>query len=226
MIHAPRFEANTPLTVHVRTSLRYFYSYISSAALSIGDTVLEVSSWGEYALDGVSHAALEGGIAGFPIYHNSPNEKQHIFDVVLGPHENITLSTFKDLVSVSFHGGTRDHFGDSEGIMGSFDGTLLARDGITVLSKEEEADRIGQEWQVREDEPMLFRTARAPQAPTEQCRLPSTSATTEHRKLEESISEAAAEEACTHLLAEDQRKACVYDVMAVGDLDIAQAGAY
>ena len=51
------------LRVHVRTRIRFEYSFIESAAVQIGDDVLEVSSFGSYAVNGVESAYL-GGQAG------------------------------------------------------------------------------------------------------------------------------------------------------------------
>ena len=75
---------------------------------------------------------------------------------------------------------------------------------------------------------MLFRAIRSPQAPTEQCRLPADAAkeSLRGRRLgENSVSRDAAEQACAHLGGES-KDACIFDVMAVGDLDIAQMGAF
>ena len=76
-----------------------------------------------------------------------------------------------DFLAVSVTAATRKHFGDSVGLFGSFgDGGMRARDGETIL---ENATDYGEEWQVRPDhDPLLFETARAPQYPKEQCRLP------------------------------------------------------
>lgn len=230
MAQVQNFEPDKDLFLHVRTSIRYDYSYMESAALRIGEDVLEVASFGQYALNGIDQANLhEAGatLSGYPIYHSQKSSKQHIFEVVTGPKEKITISTFKDMVSVKIHGATVEHFGDSVGIMGSVSGAMLTRDG-SIFNVTEDPNAFGQEWQVREDEPMLFRSARSPQAPKEQCKLPS-SGPKDHirRRLAESrISREAAEAACSHLGNEAAKEACVYDVIAIGDLDIAQAGAY
>ena len=119
LVNAPQFETGTTLDIHARTTIRYAYSFITSAALRIGSDTLEVTSFGQYSVGGIGNANLEGTkIAGFPVYHTQPNDKHHIFDVVIGPNENITLSSFKDLVSVKIAGGSQDHFGSSVGVMG------------------------------------------------------------------------------------------------------------
>ena len=47
------------LDLHIRTTIRYDYSYIESAAIQIGNDVLEVSSFGSYALNGVKGLDFE-----------------------------------------------------------------------------------------------------------------------------------------------------------------------
>ena len=96
------------------------------------------------------------------------------------------------------------------------------------MSNEDAINAFGQEWQVRADEPMLFRTSRSPQASKgEKCVLPgATSKQSLRRRLKESkITPSEAEAACAHLKG-TTKSACVYDVLAVGDLDLAQSGAY
>jgi len=229
LIHEKDFEPNVDLHLHVRTTIRYEYSYIENAALRIGDDVLEVVSFGQYALNNVDQADLndkEATLAGYPIYHTVKSSKEHIFEVVTGSNENITISTFKDMVSVKINGARFEHFGQSVGIMGSVAGDMLTRDG-RVVNVTEDPSAFGQEWQVREDEPMLFRTARSPQAPKEQCKLPS-AASKDHlrRRLAKKSTRDAAEVACAHVSSKSAKEACIFDVIATSDLDIAHAGPY
>ena len=96
-------------------------------------------------------------------------------------------------------------------------GAMHGRNG-TVIS---DPNEFGNEWQVLDTEPMLFQTVRAPQYPAK-CIMPS--ATKTSRRLGESIAEKVAMKACEHW--GDQKDQCVYDVMALGDLEIAEAGAF
>lgn len=226
-LDAPSFEKDLPLSIHIRTTIRYFYSYIEAAVLKIGDDTLEVASWGEYLLNGVEGALLDGEqvgtIGGFPIHYHRVNEKQVKYDVIISDEETITMSAFKDMVSVSIDTVGSHRFDDSRGIMGSIDGTMLARDGKTVLNDPYD---FGAEWQVTEDEPMLFRTARHPQAPQRCLQSDRASAEAALRRLgENGVTRGEAETACSNV-PKDHREACITDVMAVGDIDIATAGAY
>ena len=74
------------------------------------------------------------------------------------------------------------------------------------------------EWQVTEEEPMLFATARAPQHPVK-CVLPSPESK-ESRRLGETKARGKAEQACAHHSGKVFEN-CVVDVMAVGDVAIA-----
>ena len=215
------------LRVHVRTKIRYDYSFIESAAVQIGEDVLEVASFGSYAVNGVDTPYLGGKaarIGGHNLYHTQENKKSHQFTIALNhlSGENITLSTFKDLVSVVITDGNSQHFGTSQGLMGSFAGEMLGRDGVTTFSKDLNA--FGQEWQVNDKDPQLFRYARAPQYP-QKCNLPSASTSRRRRLGEVRISKLAAEKACSHVVA-FRRAACLQDVIAVGDVEIAKTGAY
>jgi hypothetical protein len=53
MVSAPDFQQGLGLQVHIRTTIRYQYSYIESLAVRIGEDTLQVSSFGEYSFNGV-----------------------------------------------------------------------------------------------------------------------------------------------------------------------------
>ena len=226
MLDAPKFDGNLNLDIDIRTTIQYDYSYIEAAAIRIGEDILEVASYGDYAVNGVDTPFM-GGKAGklgkYPIYHTEVSKKKHTYDVVLSPTENITLASYKQLVSVHINVGAdvEKYFGESAGIMGSFSGDLLARDGVTTMT---DTDAFGQEWQVTDKEESLFRSTRAPQYP-EKCMMPAPKSASASRRLGENIAKEAAELACAHKTGA-QFNNCVYDVMAIGDLELAQAGSF
>ena len=75
---------------------------------------------------------------------------------------------------------------------------------------------------VLESEKSLFNVKdRHPQHPA-LCMMPDASSSSTTRRLGASIAKRAAEEACAHLH-EDHQDSCVYDVMATGDIEMAQA---
>lgn len=217
LVNAPDFAEGLGLTVHFRTKARREYSYIESAAIKIGkEDIFELGSFGQYFVNGISNAEMPSTIAGFPITHDHKKEHLHVFTVDLDKHGSVILHVFKDLVGVKFKHSKVGDFATSVGLMGDFaSGAHLARDMKTVLVDNTE---FGQEWQVLPEEPQLFMT----KAPEGKCVIPLPKTETS-RKLGEGVSKEAAEEACAHVIeAHDQ---CVYDVIATGDVDIAQMAA-
>ena len=211
------------IDIHVRTTIRYDYSYVEAAAIKIGEDILEVGSFGQHFFNGVEGALVNSrgmSVGGHPVYHRQQGKKRHFYDIVMDG-KNVTLATYKDIVSVNIQEGLMNRF-DGVGLLGNLHGKLLARDGKTDLSADPNA--LGQEWQVTSDEPMLFSTIRAPQYPAK-CVLPSASQKEARRLAESDVSKTAAEMACARFTG-SSFEACVYDVMAFGDLEYAQAGTF
>lgn len=222
LVDAPGFGGGLGFRIHVRTTIRHDYSYITSVALQIGDEILEVVSYGDYVLNSVDTAQVGASnmmMAGYPVVHEKKLKKRDKFDVMIGLRTNVTIAVYKDLVSVSFAGGNAEEFGSSVGLMGNFhNGRLLARDGKTVMDN---MDVFAQEWQVHEEEPILFQAARPPQHPMEKCRLPADVQMQARRRLgESSVRQEAAKKACAHLNG-NMKEACIYDVIATGDVGAA-----
>ena len=163
--------------------------------------------------------------SGFAFSHTQPTNKQHVFEVYLGGRERIKLKTYKDFVSVLIEQGHSKHFSDSVGLMGDFrTGHMVARDGDAVI---DDANALGQEWQVRDTELSLFQTVRLPQHPNV-CTMPTPmQASRLRRRLLEtsSVDELAAEKACEHW-GEEGKDDCVFDVLTTGDLEMAMVGNY
>ena len=224
LIKSAIFGGGRGLDLHIRTQMRRNWSFITSAILKIGDETLEVESEGVYYLNGASGAPMPSAIAGFPITHTLSKKGRLAIDVHLGNSGHIHFREYKEFVSVSIANGDKTNFGDSLGLMGSFEtGHMVARDGKTIV---EDPNAFGLEWQVRESEPMLFRAIRAPQFP-QVCKLPSAKEIGRRRRLLEDetfISRDEAENACADWGADIEL--CVYDVMSTGDLGMADAGAF
>lgn len=225
LLQAPSFTEYSALAINVRTKIRRAYSYIESAVVKLGDDTFEVSSFGGYIYNGVSNAnKSELSVGGFPVKYSQPSEKEHLFQIQFSDSETISLKTFKDMVSVSIDNADPVRYRHSLGMMGSFDehGAMIARDGKTIL--ENPAD-MAAEWQVQTDETVLFQAVQAPQHPA-QCLMPDTE-TNEFRgrRLGESHAREAAVKACAEWDA-DTRDACIFDVMATGDIELASAGAF
>jgi hypothetical protein len=224
LLHSSTFASGLGLDIHIRTQIRRDMSYISSAVIRIGTNVLEVASKGDYCLNGVADADLPSEFSGFAFSHSQPNDHPHVFEVHLGGRERIKLNTYKDFVSVLIEQGENKHLGDSVGLMGEFTtGHMLARTGKTILN---DPNAFGQEWQVLENEPKLFQELRLPQHP-QVCTLPNpkeASALRRRRLAESPYLEKAAEVACAHW--GEGKDDCIFDVLATGDLELAEAFAY
>lgn len=213
------------LTIHVRTAIRGGYSFISSAALQIGDNTLEFSSWGQLNWDGIALDAdrdlnADPTFAGYQLSYEKKDKKSHTFTVSFRGENKLTFSSFKDFVNVNVH-MSKDLLKSSVGLMGDINtGSALARDGMTVI---EDPNEFGQEWQVQGNEDMLFAVNREPQAPAK-CILP---APREERAdtQEEALLRQAATKTC-HQFAPQNMEACVADVMATGNLEFAKSGVY
>lgn len=227
LISAPSFapEDGLALEIDIRTTARYEYSYIESAAIQIGEDVLEVSSFGGYMLGGVSAAELPNTIAGFTVQHSQPSANIHLFEILLDEDkdEKIVIKTFKDMVSVKLHGASPSRFHGSQGMLGNYDknGLMMARDGVTVIN---DPNAFADEWQIKDVEPKLFQSRRRPQHP-QACRLPSETKEKRRRLGSSSITMEEAEAACGSWPA-DLIPGCVHDVIALDDLELAHAGAF
>jgi hypothetical protein len=241
MINAPKFASGLGLIVHIRTKIRYDYSYIESAALQIHEDVLEVASYGDYRLNGVESAVIDvnSTMGPFTLTYEQFSDREHIFEVLIGgPHdEKIRIRTFKDYVNLKFFHASPENYNDSVGMLGAFvaeeddspaslkHGASVGRDGKTIIR---DPIAFSKEWQVRDDEPQLFEIKRTPIYPAE-CVMPDPfdwDTMTYRRRLGEApVAREDAEKACSHW-AKDLQVHCVYDVMATGDLELAEAGSY
>jgi len=219
LVHAPAFEPGMALDIHIRTKIRYDYSYIEAAAVKIGDETLEVASFGYYSLNGIQSADLTNNLSGFPIVHTQLSKQAHSFEIHLSDKESIVVKVHKDMVTVKVDNADMDRFDHSHGLMGDFEtGDMLARNGTNL---EGDTNAFASEWQVR-DEPTLFQAVSGPQYP-QQCILPdATSARTGRRLGQNSVSLEAAQLACA-AWSKDTKEACIHDVLATGDLDLAAA---
>jgi hypothetical protein len=221
LIQAPSFANGKGLDVHIRTKHRHSFSYITNAAIRIGDEIFEVTDRKEdsYYLNGVVNVELPAHISGYKIHYKKDNAKMETYHIALDGRESLVIRVLKDFISVSIKHGDEKDFGDSLGLMGSFHtGAKLARDGVTVL---DDITKFGEEWQVLYTEPKLFQTLSVPQHP-ETCTPPPTK-TTKRRRLGEGVTEEEAQKLCEHVSEED-RDFCIFDIMATNDKDM--VGAY
>jgi len=221
LVKSESFDNGQGLALHIRTTMRHDWSFISAAALCIGDGILEVCSKSMYWLNGVASALLPANIAGFPIELEHYGNLRHHFLINLGQMGKVVIKVFNEFLAVEVENANEDGFGDSVGLMGTFDGGhLMSREGRKLSDYAE----FGMDWQVRDTEPMLFQEAVGPQYP-QPCRMPSAAAMKRRaRRLSEAkVSLEQATKACRNW-AEESRESCIYDVMSTGDLEMALSG--
>jgi len=208
--------------------ITYDYSYIESAALQTGNDVLEVSSFGDYMFNGISNVGLPIKMADrYTITKVAKNDHDISFQIKEDDGAEIaTMKAFKDMVSVKFGAGFRPDKENVHGILGDKTGARYSHDHSHII---ENIDEFGQEWQVRPGtDPELFQTKPAVRYP-DKCVLKAPGAAKDARRhLGESISVEDATKACKEagFSLKGGMEACIYDVIATGDLETAQAGSF
>jgi len=231
------FADELGLDIHIRTKLVRHWSYIKTAAIRIGNDILEIEGSGKGEDKEVHYwmnYEYQGDLtefAGFPVTIKADGTKLHKNRIEIDlsskyPGQKIVLSTFKEFVKVDFVSPTAETFGNTVGMLGDYKtGKTLARDGSTVL---DDFTDLGREWQVLPFDKKLFRESSAPQF-RDLCIEPEDPRgdRARRRRLDESssiITEEQAEAACAGLKDELDRKDCIYDIVATQDMDM--AGAY
>ena len=211
------------MDIHIRTTIRDDWSFISAAAVRIGEDILEVQSNKKHYFNGVENAPLPKQWAGFRTKHMISKHKNRPerFIVYVGPGR-IEMRVYGDFVGVYIENPLEEHFGDAVGLMGNFKTSKwLLRDGE---SETKDPNTFGNEWQVQDHEHKLFMEDGSVTYP-ETCRLPvqPTEEERRHRRLMESqITVEMAEEACKNWTTD--KEFCIEDVLMTGDIDIAISG--
>jgi len=228
MMSDPSFADDIGLDVHLRTKLVRFWSYIKTAAIRIGNDILEIEGWSDanparYWINYEYQGELNE-LGGFPVSTSSPGAKKREYKIDLGskyPGQVILVKVFKEFVGVRVVNGSEEAFGKTVGIVGDFKtGNTLARDGVTVI---DDFSELGNEWQVLPSDCKLFHETETPQFP-ELCIMPEDPRGERRRRLEESsIAMEEAESACAGLKDAATIKDCVYDIIATQQLDMVGA---
>eukprot|EP00980_Cylindrotheca_fusiformis_P020142 scaffold7212_cov165-Cylindrotheca_fusiformis.AAC.2 len=228
----PNFADGLGIDVQIRTKLVRFWSYIKTAAIRIGDDIFEFqgdafpeeSSGPKYWFNLELQGNLDT-IGGFPISMIRNSVLKTMFEIDLDsmyPGQKIIIGAYKEFVRVDFRNASEESYGNVAGLLGNFKtGETLSRDGAKVIDNFTE---LGQEWQLRPTDNMLFHDISDPQFP-KQCIEPEDPQGERRRLLEESsLSEEEAEAACATVKDPIDRKNCIYDILATQDLDM--VGAY
>jgi von Willebrand factor type D domain len=227
MARSKEFANGLGLNVHARTEIiEGTWSLISQAAVKIGDDILEMTNQGDIYYNGNKiedferdlPTALSGSYNITRIVNYIGNDKipKTDLNIILyeGEKNKIRLSLFKRLLAV--HVGATEE--DLSGMLGHrlYDG-LIGRDGVSMMDGPNE---MGQEWQVRGDEPMLFHDIKAPQFP-QQCMIPD--ATSRRRLRKDTVQHRRrAEESCADVKDARKKQFCLEDMILLGDVHVAE----
>ena len=224
LISSDDFHSGAGLDLHVRTTIQDYFSYIETAALRVGESVLEFHK-DHFYLDGTKHAVSDlpltfGGkysytVTSPPIEEGKNPRFYQYFQVDLHKDSTILFKFYKKYLTISVDGHAKD-FVNSVGLLGDYrTGNMLSRDGAVMT----DFDQYGFEWQVNPNDAKLFLDARAPQLPYEECRMP-TAARPARRRLRTSALFDEAKAACAHVTGSDG-DLCIEDVLATGDVGLA-----
>jgi len=230
LIKNQEFENGLGMDIQIRTTRMGLWSFISSAAIRIGEDILEIvggQADEKFWINGIPGENMESNsvgngmiltsnLSGYPINYKQSSEKQREFVIELGKGDNIVFSIWNLFVGVHVKNARKEHFQNSAGLMGSFpQGLKLARDNVSIMDN---SNSFGQEWQVLASEPNLFHDIEGPQHPTS-CEIP-TSFEMRRRLKESTFTIKEATKACANVKA-DVIDLCVFDVMVTNDGSLA-----
>jgi hypothetical protein len=229
LAHSDHVNGDKVLDVHIRTVIREWWSQIESAAMRVGDVIFEIDS-DKFFVNGKQYSDADLPIETAEFTITEPYEGAAITKAIHGEEENVlktyaveltdkSVVTFKvlgDLMNVAINGHEFD-FGESTGLMGDFYfGKPYNRLGERMYDLEEFAF----EWQVDPSvDPILFVESKGPQLPTEKCRMPDVAKT--ERKLRNQSDRKLNEQANRACSGKDEYDACMSDIMATGNVNVA-----
>jgi len=229
MLSNPGFDNGRGMNIHIRNKRTRVWSYISTAAVSIGEEILQIVggadsnkyflNGGEQDADSNNSDGVLDDFAGYKLKYQRISDVSVEYEVVLKNGDSIVFKTWNGLVSVKMNSPLMEDFDGSLGLLGSYPtGAKLARDNETIIS---DSNMFGQEWQVIDTEPKLFNESEGPQFPAK-CDIPDSSVM-RRRLASSSITIETANTACA-LVAEDDKDLCIFDVLATNNIE--SAGAY
>jgi len=221
LLEASHFAQGKGLSVHIRSSAyKKIFSYISDAAIRIGDDILEVGGGGKYFFNGkpVSSLASET-IGGYKMEHTRTKKGRAVYKIFLDGKEEIDIREYKNWITVYVLHPSDQDFAGTVGLMGSYEtGSWMSRDGS---HSHQDVNEFGLDWQVRESDGLLFQT---PSPHPDKCDLPILTSPVRKRRLaESSISREAAADACADWSPKAMED-CIMDVLISEDLGMADGG--
>jgi len=218
LLEASHFGQGKGLSVHIRSSAhKKIFSYISDAAIRIGNDVLEVGGGGQHFFNGKHLPSLASEtIGGYKMEHTTTKKGRAVYKIFFDGHQHLIIREYKNWITVTVKHPLDEDFAGTVGLMGSYEtGSWVSRDGQRT---HHDVNEFGLDWQVRASDGLLFQT---PSPHPDKCDLPIVTSPAHKRRLaESSISREAAEEACAHWTPKAMED-CIMDVMISEDLGMA-----
>jgi len=219
LFYSPSFGDGAGLHVHIRTTIRKYYSFIESAAFQIDDNVLEFHGKEKLYMNGEEVNKAPAFLGEYPIEHldssiiceNRNCADAEINKIDFGKDGFAVVIMWKGHLNVNMY-ASDDGFSDGVGVLGLRKTPgMFDRHGTPMFN----TTLYTEDWQVRDWEPQLFKEARYPKYPNRCISPPEMPA----RKMEDGFLRLA-EEACAKA-SDGEKNVCIFDVLATRDIEMA-----
>lgn len=216
------------VTVHVRTTRKLDFSYISGVAMKIGENIIEVRHNADIILNGKAIFSKDVTMSslGFVLTKEEKGTKKMIisysFDIGNDRVITIQANVKRSMMFVQTKGRFPNETIGMLGSPGSHE--MVTRDGR--LMSEVDVNTFGESWQVKDTDDQLFKESHGPQYP-DKCLYEDAMETTTSKKLRgrrklmvrKQVSLEDAKAACGSVKG-IKRELCIQDAISMGDLGI------
>jgi hypothetical protein len=219
------------VTIHVRTTRKLDFSYISGVAMKIGEDVIEIKPNADILLNHIATTIVDEQLTlsglSFAFTKEEKGTKKMIisysFDIGNGCVINVQANKKRGMMFVH----TKGVFPlETVGLLGSpGKSEMVSRDGNMLMTVDEiDVNAYGESWQVRDTDLQLFQQPLGPQYP-QKCLYEDASGATAQvrgrRKLmaKKVVTVEDAKRACATVVGM-KNALCVQDTIAMGELDV------
>jgi len=218
-VSSSSFASGAGLDIHIRTKIRKTYSFIAAVAMRVGNGTFEMEGKHSFRINDETFHHPPSQFHKYPI-SNIKNatwcrercSNAQIYRIDFDHGEYVEFANWAGFLHIEVNGV----FDDSLGLLGNrWDCGMAGRDGKLI----NDVDEYGQDWQVLDSDPQIFRTSRYPQHP-KRCILPKVT----FRRIPQQNTRLA-ERTCSYLSGE-LKAMCVFDVTATGDERLALSPFY